>query len=370
MSFVDKFTRDNSADIGNGWVEESDTFSISNNQLVCAGGPYPDLAAAPVSSDILDGTVQIDFNISGAVMPQLWARYNSATGIGVLIWWFDGNFRISEQTGAGSGSHSTRINDGGVGNIVAGVNYRMHLTLIGTRAIGVLTNLDTDTVISTIDTNNDTALNTALVSNPCGVSNFGGGTVTYDDLIVAPSGIPTPTLLGVNDLVTDGNSFVLTGLNFGASQGSGSVIISPTDDINDAAAETQTVTSWGDTSVTFTSNLPAGDPSSVYIFVTDTDADVNNAGYFVSVQVVTGETINLTEPFHNGSAPLANRTGITAYIYLASDGTLADTITNLTTNGAGVLSQILSENIVDASTYRLVVVFPAGEEALVRGIVV
>lgn len=76
-------------------------------------------------------------------------------------------------------------------------------------------------------------------------------------------------------LLQAGKDLTITGTDFGASQGSGSVVLSPANDIDDANAETQTISSWGDTSITTTglalpTGVVAGD--TVYLFVTDGSA--------------------------------------------------------------------------------------------------
>jgi nucleotide-binding universal stress UspA family protein len=77
----------------------------------------------------------------------------------------------------------------------------------------------------------------------------------------------------------------ITGSGFGASQGAGLVKISPTDNVNDASAVTQTVTAWSANSVTITAvrgTLAVSTP--MYLFLTNNSAASNSAG--AAVQIV------------------------------------------------------------------------------------
>jgi hypothetical protein len=76
---------------------------------------------------------------------------------------------------------------------------------------------------------------------------------------------------------------VITGLGFAQTQGTGSVIISPTDDVNDAAAVTQTVTSWATNSVTFTAKQVAMLVNAqCYLFVKSSFGLANASGWPVT----------------------------------------------------------------------------------------
>jgi hypothetical protein len=73
---------------------------------------------------------------------------------------------------------------------------------------------------------------------------------------------------------------VITGTNFNASQGDGFVIVSPTDDPDDVNAVTQTVTSWGATSIEITTDLDTFSfDTNLYLFVQNSDEEVNAAGF-------------------------------------------------------------------------------------------
>jgi hypothetical protein len=76
---------------------------------------------------------------------------------------------------------------------------------------------------------------------------------------------------------------VITGSGFGASQGAGVVLISPTDDVTDVDAEAQTVTAWGDTSITFTAVRGSlAYNTTMYLFVKEDGGTSNAAGEPVS----------------------------------------------------------------------------------------
>lgn len=95
---------------------------------------------------------------------------------------------------------------------------------------------------------------------------------------------PTITDAGDESYVNGETGIVITGTSFGASQGTGSVKISPTDDVDDANAVAQTVTAWGDTSVTFTcvkGSLAFN--TNLYLFVTKDGGYSNASGHVVQI---------------------------------------------------------------------------------------
>jgi hypothetical protein len=97
---------------------------------------------------------------------------------------------------------------------------------------------------------------------------------------------PTITDAGDESYVNGETGIAITGTSFGASQGSGTVKISPTDDVDDVNAVAQTVTAWGDTSVTFTcvkGSLAFN--TNLYLFVTNDDGLANAAGYPVQIMI-------------------------------------------------------------------------------------
>ena len=97
-------------------------------------------------------------------------------------------------------------------------------------------------------------------------------------------GSSAPTISSVSDTTLDNGQtgIVITGTNFGASQGGGSVIIVTEDDVQGLTFQTQTVTAWGDTEITITAargSLPTA--TNLYLFVINDDAESNAAGYVV-----------------------------------------------------------------------------------------
>jgi hypothetical protein len=88
-----------------------------------------------------------------------------------------------------------------------------------------------------------------------------------------------------DELYRADDSVTITGTNFGAVEGD--VYVSPTDNIADAAKVTQMVTSWGDTSITFTAVRGALTPgATLYLFVVPDTNDPNADGYSVAFEYV------------------------------------------------------------------------------------
>lgn len=107
------------------------------------------------------------------------------------------------------------------------------------------------------------------------------GVAVYE---VAASGA---TITNVSDttLANGQTGVVITGTNFEASQGTGVVKISPTDNINDAGAVTQNIASggWSDTSITLAALKRVNQSSgTAYVFVDPDAGDPNTSGYAVS----------------------------------------------------------------------------------------
>jgi hypothetical protein len=123
------------------------------------------------------------------------------------------------------------------------------------------------------------------LTGDAGISRF----LMYADGTVGGAA-PTITDAGDGTFTNGETGIVITGTNFGASQGTGSVKISPTDNVADAGAITQTVTAWGATSVTITavrSTLALNTPC--YLFVTADGNYTNASGLPVSFYTV-GDT--------------------------------------------------------------------------------
>jgi hypothetical protein len=88
--------------------------------------------------------------------------------------------------------------------------------------------------------------------------------------------------------VTPSSNPVITGTNFEATQGTGVVTISPADDVDDAAAVTATIDTWGDTSIVTTGTpFPTGTAhnATLYAFVTNDSGETNGVGYQITASL-------------------------------------------------------------------------------------
>lgn len=154
----------------------------------------------------------------------------------------------------------------------------------------------------------------------------------------APAGTP-PAIADASDEVFNvGESITITGSDFGASQGTGTVKISPTNAVGDVGAVAQTVTAWSNTSITIT--VVKGTLSflsTLYLFVTNNDGQSNASGYAVQLdpKVFVRETL-----IDLDSNPVAGATGLRAMIWrsepTAVNAAPAQVIDGLTTNGSGL----------------------------------
>lgn len=99
--------------------------------------------------------------------------------------------------------------------------------------------------------------------------------------------VPTITDFGDESHRVGETGITLTGTNFGASQLSGVVKVSPTDAVGNANAQLLTVESWGNTTIVLTipSNLSSliARNTNVYAFVTNDGASSNAAGYVFQI---------------------------------------------------------------------------------------
>jgi hypothetical protein len=109
----------------------------------------------------------------------------------------------------------------------------------------------------------------------------------HPTITAAAGTAPTPTITDAGDeLYLDGETGItITGTDFGAAQGAGFVVISPTVDVADVGAVTQTVTSWADTSITVTAvKGDLGFGTTAYLFVEHDGGNANAAGYAVTFE--------------------------------------------------------------------------------------
>ncbi len=102
--------------------------------------------------------------------------------------------------------------------------------------------------------------------------------------------LPTITDVDTDNSITSAQlNVVITGTDFEATQGTGHIDVSPTDNVADSNRETfSTVDSWGDTSVQFDfvqGGLPYG---TAYFFVTNNSTESNSSGQAVTIAVESG----------------------------------------------------------------------------------
>lgn len=154
---------------------------------------------------------------------------------------------------------------------------------------------------------------------------------------------------GVNITNADDESFfngetgvVITGSGFGASQGSGKVYLSPTNNVADGARVEQTVTAWGATSITI--SVVKGGLSfdtNLYLFVVENGGTSNSPGYVVQINArayVRENLIDLTGASVNSLASiimLVWRTGTGP----STGAPNPDEALTVSTNGSGQVNQ-------------------------------
>lgn len=158
--------------------------------------------------------------------------------------------------------------------------------------------------------------------------------------------LPTITSVGGDDSVFSTETAVaIVGANFGASQGSGSVIISPTNNIADGAAVAQTVTSWGASAIAFT--VVKGGLSldtNVFLFVTSGTGVSNATGKTMQInaRVFVRETL-----IDLAGAAAASVSSIIMLVWRTGTGpSVASPNPNeaisISTNGSGVTNQLIT----------------------------
>ncbi|MCP5016287.1 MAG: hypothetical protein GY938_13600 [Ketobacter sp.] len=130
----------------------------------------------------------------------------------------------------------------------------------------------------------------------------GSASVRYGGIVVVliahqAASDPTITDVDSDEIVSQGQTSVtITGTNFEATKGTGSVKIAKTDNIADSNVVTQTTTSWADTSIDFTANFPVdvAEGEGCYLFVTNDTGDSNASGFAITREDITAPT--LTSP--------------------------------------------------------------------------
>jgi len=121
---------------------------------------------------------------------------------------------------------------------------------------------------------------------------------------------PTITDFDTDEDVYPGQTAAtITGTNFEAVKGTGAVTASPTDNVSDTNAETQTTTSWADLSIDVTvtqGGLPFG---ASYLFVTNDGGEANALGFAFTLSSDTGKA-NVTLIAVDSEGLVNNFTGL------------------------------------------------------------
>ncbi len=153
---------------------------------------------------------------------------------------------------------------------------------------------------------------------------------------------PTITDVDSDEIVSQGQTSVtITGTNFEATKGTGSVKIAKTDNIADSNVVTQTTTSWADTSIDFTANFPVdvAEGEGCFLFVTNDTGDSNASGFAITREDITAPT--LTSPTGDqtgqttatGNVTTNEATG-TVYRYTSTSATPPSVANHKTGSGA------------------------------------
>lgn len=197
------------------------------------------------------------------------------------------------------------------------------------------------------------------------------GITSYTEYGVAS--IPAITSLSDTTLSHGQAGVIITGTGFGSNQGSGRVIVSPTNDIEDGAAVDQEVTAWSGTSITFTADLDAFDfGATLYVFVQNDAGDSNAEGEPIS-RVIGSVTLNFTgaDKFVNKDGqPQTNIEDLTFYVWRSPRPTGAPdqvfTDQSLNSNGEISLSLDVGE-LEDGDTVFFLCFTPDGTDLYSAG---
>ncbi len=127
-----------------------------------------------------------------------------------------------------------------------------------------------------------------------------GGTnndIEWAAQLIDISGLGAVGTVEVADITTPvghADAETISGSGFEAAQGTGSVVISPADDINDVGAVTQTIDSWANTSIGITVARGALNlDTNLYLFVKNDSGDSNTSGFVI--QIVPNYEIDFAE---------------------------------------------------------------------------
>jgi hypothetical protein len=218
---------------------------------------------------------------------------------------------------------------------------------------------------STADTTYSSGLVGLFARNPNGVKTFTRfGVGTAGD--AAPtSATSTPTISSVSDATIEPGQtgVVITGTGFSSS--GNTVRISPTNNVADAGAVTQTITAQSTTSITITGVKGAlAFETGAFLFVTNNASASNASG--TSVQFVARPFVRENLIGETGAA-VASETGITMVVYHTVPTTgspnPAQVITGVASNGAGAIDVQLARGALALNAPVWVVLMKDGSPA-------
>lgn len=206
----------------------------------------------------------------------------------------------------------------------------------------------------------NTAYSYAIVQN-----NTNGDSSLITGTFTTANVIPTITSVGGDNSVFNGEtSVIIVGTNFGASQGSGKVYLSPTDAVGNGSRVEQTVTAWADTSITI--SVVKGGLSldtNVYGFVVNNAGNSNAAGKVC--QINSRPYVRDTLIDKNGAA-VASLTGVVMLVWRADPTTGApnpNEALTVATNGAGQLNQLITRGALAPNDPVWIALFKPGSPA-------
>lgn len=259
----------------------------------------------------------VDNGATNPVVSNLWVFYEffaSADGqSGTLSVTFGpGTLSGNVKAGIGLASDAVVLVDGGPKPVSAGATvtwdlsglsvtngteYRLHF--IGDNTFEF--KLDSTNALNAFNgTRNDPDYTTAFNGTYVFSATESGGTPVMTLESAAAPG-PTITDIDTDEIINPGQSYIITGTNFGATQGTGTVII-------DGVA--QTVTAWGDTSITCTAvqgNLKYGGKT---LTVTTDAATTATSTVELAADSATGGYVDVVDP---------NTTSESAFAYQVED---------------------------------------------------
>ena len=347
-----------------------DTQGQIQSNVACAGGDYASVSARASNSTVDYSQVvfkagayageskAVNVRSTGSTQGY-WLQVNSVVGDNITAFFLIKGDGIGLTLVDLSGSPISRLSDHTVAikATTVGSDVQIQAWIDGSPVTFEKTDNDTETPSTTFT---DLAANTPItaVGNPGFLCYFFEGIDAsnsgFDDWTDVEPGEPTEvTITSISDAtLTHGQTgVVIGGTTFGASQGTGRVVISPTDDIDDVNSVNQTITSWSDTSITFTADLDTFAFGTLYVFV-ENDDDESNADGEAIARIVASATFSVTLVDETG-APAASQSGITLKIWRNPTpiGITPQDITGLSTDGSGVLTSAITLGSLDDGDY-------------------